>query len=119
MEPMRFDKNKGVMSETITKKMEAIMKKKVEKGLERMRARTPETRKREDYSDVIEGPLLVDYMKALRFFKDDMDEEAEEHYHAELKYANELVSPLRWDSNTIVVDVFRVLQDLTPYNYNF
>ena len=74
-----------------------------------MRARTPDTSKREQYADVIEGPLLVDYIKALRFFKDEMDEEGEEHYHAELNYANELVNPLRWDSNTVVVDVFRVL----------
>ena len=119
MGPMRFDKNKGVMSETITKKMEIMLKKKVEKGLEKMRARTPDTRKREEFADIIEGPLIVDYMKALRFFKDELDEEAEEQYHADLKYANELVSPLRWDSNTVVVDVFRVLQDLTPYTYDF
>ena len=119
VEPIRFDRNKQAMSETLSRKMEIMMKKKVEKGIERMRARTPDTRKREDYADVIEGPLLVDYVKALQFFKDEMDEEAEEHYHADLKYANELVSPLRWDSNTVVVDVFRVLQDLTPYTYDF
>ena len=65
MEPIRFDRNKHVMSETLSRKMENIMKKKVEKGIERMRARTPDTRKREDYADVIEGPLLVDYVKAL------------------------------------------------------
>lgn len=47
-----------------------------------------------------------------------MDEEGDE-YFADLKMANELVSPLRWDSNTVVQDVFRVLQDLTPYLYDF
>ena len=101
------------------KKMEMTFKKKFEKGLERMRARTPDTYKREVYRDVIESPIIVDYLKAIKFFQDEMDEEAEQHYFAELKYANDLVSPLRWDSNTVVVDVFRVLQDLTPYIYDY
>jgi hypothetical protein len=106
---MKFEGRDKAMSETMAKKMEVMFKKKIEKGIEKMRARTPETRKKEDYSDVLEGPLIVDYVKALRFFKDEMDEEAEDHYHAELKYANEVISPLRWDSNTVVVDVFRVM----------
>ena len=101
------------------KKMQITFKKKFEKCLERMRARTPDTYKRDVYRDVIESPIIVDYLKAIKFFQDEMDEEAEQHYFAELKYANDLVSPLRWDSNTVVVDVFRVLQDLTPYIYDY
>ena len=107
------------MSESMIKKMELTFKKKFEKGLERLRARTPDTYKREVYRDVVESPIIIDYLKAIKFFQDEMDEEGEQHYFAELKYANDLVSPLRWDSNTVVVDVFRVLQDLTPYIYDY
>ena len=91
------------------KKMEMTFKKKFEKGMERIRARTPDTYKKEMYRDVIESPIIVDYLKAMKFFTDEMDEEGEQQYFEELKYANDLVSPLRWDSNTVVVDVFRVL----------
>ncbi len=40
-----------------------------------------------------------------------MDEEPEDQnqYFGDLKYANDLVSPMKWDSNTVVLDVFRVL----------
>jgi hypothetical protein len=123
--PFRFNaeekdkKGGGGLNETLVKKMEVQFKKKFEKGLEKMRARTPDTMKRDAYKDVIESPILVDYLKAKKFFQDEMDEESEQHYFGELKYANDLVSPLRWDSNTVVVDVFRVLQDLTPYIYDF
>jgi hypothetical protein len=57
----------------------------------------------------------------MHFFKDEMDEENDDNaaYFGELKYANDLVSPLRWDSSTVVNDIFRVLQDLTPYQYEF
>ena len=82
------------------------MKKKLEKGTERMRARTPDSITKEAYEDVLEGPLLKDYLKAKQFFRDEMDLE---EYMGELKMANDLVSPLKWDSFTVVQDVFRVL----------
>jgi transposase len=56
------------MSETMIKKMEMTFKKKFEKGLERMRARTPDTYKKDVYRDVIESPIIVDYLKAIKFF---------------------------------------------------
>jgi hypothetical protein len=65
------------MSESMVKKMEMTFKKKFEKGLERLRARTPDTYKRDVYRDVIESPIIVDYLKAIKFFQDEMDEEAE------------------------------------------
>ena len=71
------DNKKGGVSEAMMKKMEITLKKKFEKGLERIRARTPETYKREVYRDVIESPIIVDYLKAIKFFQDEMDEEAE------------------------------------------
>ena len=46
-----------------------------------------------------------------------MEEDGDE-YMGDLKYVNDLHSPLQWDSDTIVFDVFRVLQDLTPYTFN-
>lgn len=81
--PLKFnaeagaDNKKGGLSEAMMKKMEITFKKKFEKGLERIRARTPETYKREVYRDVIESPIIVDYLKAIKFFQDEMDEEAE------------------------------------------
>jgi hypothetical protein len=54
----------------------------------------------------------------MHFFKDEMEEEGDE-YFGELISANDLVSPLRWNSNTVVLDVFRVLQDLTPYMHDY
>ena len=36
----------------------------LEKGIERMRAKTPDNATREAYKDVLEGGLLVDYLKA-------------------------------------------------------
>lgn len=85
-----------------------------------MRAETPDKAFKVVYKDILEGPLLTDYLKAQQFFKDEMDEDpAADEYTRELKTANEQVSPLAWDSNTVVLDVFRVLQDLTPYVYDF
>jgi hypothetical protein len=78
--PFKFsgDEKKGGMSETMIKKMEMTFKKKFEKGLEKLRARTPDTYKRDVYRDVIESPILVDYLKAMKFFTDEMDEESEQ-----------------------------------------
>lgn len=98
-----------VMSQTMKKKMQILLNKRLEKGTERMRARTPETVNKIAYEDVLEGPLIVDYLKALHFFKDEMDEESEDAYSQEVKFVDDLVSPLKWDSNTVVQDVFRVL----------
>lgn len=83
-----------------------------------MRAKTPDTVMKMAYEDVLEGPLLKDYLKAQQYFKDEMDLEGDD-YIADLKHASELANPLQWDSNTIVQNVFRVLQDLTPYIYDF
>lgn len=65
------------MNQTMMKKMEQVFKKKIEKNLEKARSKTPETLKREKYAEVVDGPLLVDYLKAMHFFKDEMDEESE------------------------------------------
>lgn len=43
-----------------------------------MRARTPNTITKELFKDVLEGPILLDYLKSQHFFKDEMDEEPED-----------------------------------------
>ena len=99
------------------KKMEMLINKRLEKGHEQIRARTPQTAIKLKYQDVLQSPILIDYLKSQHFFKDEMEEDGDE-YMGDLKYVNDLHSPLQWDSDTIVFDVFRVLQDLTPYTFN-
>ena len=102
---------KKAMSETMKKRMEMQFNRRLEKGHERVRARTPDSVQAKIYDNVLQGPLLVDYLKGQHFFKDEMYEEPEDQnqYFAQLKFADEQLSPLKWDSNTVVVDVFRVL----------
>ncbi len=80
VQPFKFnlEDKKGAMNQTMMKKMEQVFKKKIEKNLEKARSKTPETLKRERYSEVVDGPLLVDYLKAMHWFKDEMDEEGEQ-----------------------------------------
>eukprot|EP00347_Sterkiella_histriomuscorum_P023951 403332820 len=67
------------------------------------------------YGDIIEDPALDEYLRTLQFFKDEADEEDKKIVY---KYANEQVNPIRWDNQTIVHEIFRVVQDLTLYNLN-
>lgn len=52
------------MSMTMKKKMEVLVNKRLEKGTARNRARTPDTIIKMAYEDVLEGPLLKDYLRA-------------------------------------------------------
>ncbi|CDW78805.1 wd40 repeat-containing protein [Stylonychia lemnae] len=65
------------------------------------------------YQDIMEDPIMDDYLRVERFFQDEVDEEDQK---LEYKYANEKVNPLRWDSQTVVHEIFRVIQDITQYN---
>ena len=56
--------------------------------------------------------MLNNFLKAEQYFQDELDDEGIEG-GLNFKYANDKVNPLRWDSNTVVLDVFRVIQDLT------
>ena len=69
----------------------------------------------------MEEPVLEEYLKTLKFFRDEADQDEEEEGEAtkvQFKYANEKVNPIRWDKQTVVHEIFRVLQDLTFYDLN-
>ena len=54
----------GMVTEGMKNKLMQESSRLLEKGIERMRAKTPDNATREAYKDVLEGGLLVDYLKA-------------------------------------------------------
>ena len=90
--------------------MEMKEQRQLEKSTLRERAQTPDKAFERVYDDALAGPLISDYLKAMHLFKDEMDEEPNaEDYQGDLKQVSADVSPLSWDSNTVVLEVFRVL----------
>ena len=59
---------------------------------------------------------MEDFLRAMKMFKDEVDQEYDDQHKTKFKYANEQISPSRWDSLTIVHEIFRIVQDLTNYN---
>ena len=47
----------------------------LEKSTQRVRAQTPDKAFERVYDDALAGPLISDYLKAMQFFKDEMDED--------------------------------------------
>lgn len=84
----------------------------MEKTQKKIRAQTPETGLKLIYDDVLNNPVLNNYLREELYFKDEADEDGREG-GLDYKHANDKVSPNNWDSNTVVLECFRVLQDLT------
>ena len=66
------------------------------------------------YADIFEDPVFLQFLRAIGFYNDEADDEDPVSF----KFANEKVSPKRWDSSTVVHDIFRVVQDVTLYRLN-
>lgn len=77
-----------------------------------------DTQQQRMYADIFENPVLLKYLRVNQFFKDEADEDDEQDDPKLFQYANEKVNPKRWDSHTIVHEIFRVVKDITLYKLN-